>query len=302
VYSTYLGGTEADAGQEVAVDAHGNAILTGTVQSLDFPVKRAVQEKLGGNVCGTPEFPQNCPDVFATKFRADGQALVFSTYLGGANTDVGTGIGLDGAGNVYLAGFTQSDDFPTRSALQPTYNGGDCDPSPEFVALCPDAFITKLTADGYAFVYSTYFGGTSADASLGLAVDRAGNVYLTGGTTSRDFPTRRAVQPQPGGGDCGTPEGPAPCNDAFITKLNTQGDALGYSTYLGGSNVEEGQAIAVDHAGTAYITGGTFSTDFPTRNAQQPTKAGDQFANNAFVVKLRDPADGRRVYLPVMGR
>jgi hypothetical protein len=302
VYSTYLGGSDTDAAQAVAVDAHGNVILVGTVQSEDFPVKQAVQPGLGGNVCGTPEFPQNCPDVFITKFRADGQALVFSTYLGGANIDVGTGVALDGTGNVYLAGYTQSDDFPTRSALQPTYNGGDCDSSPEGVLPCLDAFVTKLTPDGYALVYSTYFGGQGNDAALDLAVDRSSNVYLTGGTTSGNFPTRRAVQPQPGGGDCGTPEGPAPCDDAFITKLNAAGDALVYSTYLGGSNTERGQAITSDQAGTAYITGGTISPDFPTRNAQQPTKAGDQFANNAFVVKLRDPADGRRVYLPVMGR
>ncbi len=203
---------------------------------------------------------------------------------------------------MYLAGYTQSDDFPTRSALQPTYNGGDCDPQPELVLPCLDAFVTKLTADGYALVYSTYFGGQGNDAALDLAVDRSSNVYLTGGTTSSNFPTRRAVQPQPGGGDCGTPEGPAPCNDAYISKLNAAGDDLVYSTYLGGSNGEGGNAIAVDQAGTAYVTGGTFSTDFPTKKAQQPTKAGDQFANNAFVVKLRDPAQAPRVYLPIMGR
>ena len=254
VYSTYLGGSGEDEGARIAVDESGSAYLTGVTDSMNFPTANALQPTFGGGLGGGF-------DAFVTKLSADGTSLVYSTYLGGLASDLGSGIAVDESGSAYLIGFTDSTDFPTANALQPSHDPGT------------DAFATKLSADGASLVYSTYLGGLSVDAGLGIAVDELGSAYLIGITDSTDFPTANALQPTFGGG-----------RDAFVTKLSADGTALDYSTYLGGSGNSEGSGIAVDGSGNAYLSGWTQSSDFPTANALQAVFGGGD--RDALVAKL----------------
>jgi hypothetical protein len=256
VYSTYLGGTGVDVAQDVAVDARGNAYIIGYTFSPDFPTADPLQPTPGGGLAS---------DVLVTKLNANGSALVYSTYLGGNGSEEGLDIEVDREGNAYLTGNTGSSDFPTMNPLQPAFSG--------FI----DAFVTKLNPAGSALIYSTYLGGSSLDRGQGLAIDRQGNVYLTGSTLSRDFPTMNPLQPAL-----------SKSQDAFVTKLNSTGSALVYSTYLGGSDGEIGSDIAVDRSGNVYLVGGTFSIDFPTADPLQPGlgDSGPIRSGDAFVTKL----------------
>lgn len=265
VYSTYLGGTDSDAGYSIAVDGAGNAYATGVTISTDFPVTPgAFQTTSGGG-----------GDAFVSKLNSAGSALVYSTYVGGSGNDYGVGIAVDSAGNAYVTGLTLSTDFPTANAIQPTYNGG-----------AEDAFVTKLNATGSALVYSTYVGGTGEDSGFGIAVDAAGNAYIVGRTDSTDFPVANAFQPTNHG-----------YLDAFVTKINAAGSAFVYSTYLGGSSNDVAARIAIDGAGNAYITGDTYSSDFPVANAIQSVKGG---RDAPFVSKL-DAAGNGLVYSTYLG-
>ncbi len=263
IYSTYLGGGYWDGGHGIAVDGTGNAYVTGFTRSTNFPTQNPLQPTFGGGY----------DDAFVTKLNPDGSALVYSTFLGGSDSDWGHGIAVDGAGNAYVTGSTISTNFPTRSPLQPTFGG--------------DAFVAKLNPDGSALIYSTYLGGGNYDRGEGIAVDGAGNAYVTGYTYSSDFPTRSPLQPTLGG-----------ALNAFVTKLNPDGSALVYSTYLGGSDGNWGEGIAVDGAGNAYVTGYTYSSDFPTRSPLQPTFGGDY--DDAFVTKL-NAAGSALVYSTFLG-
>ena len=258
VYSTYLGGSSFDNGEGIAVDAAGNAYVTGDTESTDFPTVSPFQ----------PTFAFGVVDAFVTKLNTAGSALVYSTYLGGNGLDQGAGIAVDTSGNAYVTGLTRSGDFPTASPFQASS------------ATSGDVFVTKLNASGSALVYSTYLGGSGVENRFGggIAVDAAGNAYVTGVTESADFPTANPIQPAHGGG-----------RDAFVTKLNAAGNALVYSTYLGGSGNDDGNAIAVDTSGSAYVTGNTDSTNFPTASPFQATKAG---SSDAFIVKISDVAVG----------
>lgn len=266
-YSTYLGGSGSDYGNSIAVDMVGNAYVTGSTTSADFPMANPIQPTLHGNA-----------DAYVTKFNADGSAIVYSTYLGGGSDDAGFGVAVDSAGNAYVTGETDSTDFPTVNAKQPTYGGGD-----------RDAFVVKINPAGSALVYSTYLGGSGSEDAYGggIAVDATGRAYVTGTTTSTDFPTANAIQPTFGGGE-----------DAFVTKINAAGSAFVYSTYLGGSGVDRGGGIAVNATGDAYVTGGTDSIDFPTANAFQPTLHSG--SGNAFVSKL-NAAGSAFVYSTYLG-
>ena len=261
-YSTYLGGTSLTACSGIAVDSAGDAYVTGTTYSTDFPTTAgAFQTSLGGGGNG---------DAFVTKLNPTGTALVYSTYLSGTNYDGCNGIAVDTAGNAYVTGDTTSTDFPTTTgAFQTTYRGGG------------DAFVTKLNSTGTALVYSTFLGGTNGDGGLGIAVDTAGNAYVTGDTTSTDFPTTTgAFQTTYRGG-----------GDAFVTKLNPTGTALVYSTYLGGTGDDVGFGIAVDTAGNAYVTGDTRSTDFPTTTglSDDLRAATDAFVRSSLSRSRRPP-------------
>jgi len=289
VYSTFLGGFQTEVGRSIAVDAAGNAYVTGWTESTDFPTTLGTfQPAFGG-----------FHDTFVTKLNPAGTALVYSTFLGGSGDDFGNGIAVDAAGSAYVTGGAGSVDFPvTAGAFQPIFGGGGSDFSTRY-----DAFVTKLDPAGSALIYSTYLGGNDYDAGNGIAVDAAGNAYVTGDTGSRNFPIAAgAFQPGFGGG----------IGDAFVTKLDPTGSALVYSTYLGGTDYDAGLGIAVDAAGNAYLTGGTFSINFPTTlGAFQPlpglftlppdlpTRPTIDFSD-AFVTKL-DSAGSALVYSSYLG-
>jgi hypothetical protein len=270
-YSTFLGGGDNETGYGVAVDADGNAYVTGSTGSIDFPTANPLQTSDGGDF-----------DVFVSKVNATGTALVYSTYLGGSGFDRGTGIALDSSGNVYLTGMTASNNFPTTTgAFQTTFGGGTCG-----TVFCSDAFVAKVKADGSALVYSTYLGGGDSDFGQGIAVDAGGNAYVTGSTLSTNFPTATPMQTATAGN-----------SDAFVTKVKPDGAGLVYSTYLGGADGDFGQAIAVDTAGNAYLTGYTFSANFPTASPLQAANAGSA---DGFVSKL-NAAGSTLVYSTYLG-
>ncbi|MCC3371656.1 SBBP repeat-containing protein [Cohnella sp. REN36] len=257
LYSTYLGGTGTETGFAIAVDGAGNAFVTGQTASLNFPITPgAFQPALAGSVSS---------DALVTKLNAEGTALVFSTYLGGTSLDLGMGIAVDGAGLAYVTGQTISSDFPvTPGAFQTTIGGNR------------DGFVTKLNFDGTALVYSTYLGGSSVDNGNAITVDGAGNAYVTGSTSSSNFPVTSGVFQSTLAGS----------SDVFVTKLNAAGSGLLYSTYLGGSSIDEGLGIAIDVSGNAFVTGDTLSANFPTTpGAFQITLAG---SFDAFVTKLNE--------------
>jgi len=287
VYSTYLGGSGYDSSfdEGLALDAAGNIYVTGVTTSTNFPTKNAVQSTYSGGTCGTAPNTYDCGDAFVTKLNAAGNALVYSTYLGGSRDDYANGITIDSAGNAYVVGATNSTNFPTKSALQSTL-GGDY-----------DGFVAKLSPDGSALVYSTYLGGKDFDEVGGIAVDAAGNAYVAGDTASSNFPTQNALQPALGGDF-----------DGFVAKLNPAGSALVYSTYLGGSGEDEAFNLKLDSGGNVYLRGRTNSTNFPTKNPLQPTYGGgscrDDFGAyncfDAFVAKL-NPAGSALVYSTYLG-
>ncbi|QSJ19021.1 SBBP repeat-containing protein [Nostoc sp. UHCC 0702] len=251
VYSSYLGGDSDDVGYGIAVDQAGNAYVTGYTYSTDFSIKNAFDSTFDGN-----------QEAFLTKVNATGNTILYSTYLGGSGDDLGSGIAVDGAGNVYLTGQTNSNNFPTKNAFDSTVGGYD-------------AFVTKLNSNvsGTAsLVYSTYLGGSDYELGYSIAVDKSGNAYVVGSTASQDFPTKNAFDSTLGSN-----------SDAFVTKLNTTGQNLIYSSYLGGDSSDEGYGIAVHQAGNAYVTGITSSSDFPTQNAFDSTLGGDI---DAFVTKI----------------
>jgi hypothetical protein len=279
VYSSYLGGGVGSPftppyseGHAIAVDATGNAYVTGLTASTDFPTMNPFQSTCAG--C-----PSGFPDAFVTKFTAAGDALGYSTYLGGnipgeqgLSSSVGSGIAVDAVGSSYVTGLTYSANFPTANAFQSTLHG------------FTDTFVTKFKASGNGVVYSTYLGGNCFDTPGGIAVDSAGNAYVAGGTCSADFPVANAFQ-----STCAT-HAPFPCDsDAFVTEFNAAGNALVYSSYLGGSNGNAAFGIAVDTAGNAYLAGTTSSTDFPAVNPVQATYGGG--VQDDFVAKISPTAD-----------
>ncbi len=252
VYSTYLGGSGSDPVSGIAVDSSGAAYVAGHTSSVDFPILNPYQEIYIGNF----------QDAFVTKLSSNGNSLIYSTYLGGNGNDIAKGIALDAAGAVYVAGYTFSPDFPTLNPYQSIHGGRD------------DVFVFKLNNAGNNLLYSTYLGGSDADFGYAITVDATGKAYVTGQTISNDFPMQNPYQ--------GTLN--VDGRDAFVTKFNSDGSSLVYSTYLGGNDTDIAQGIAVDAAGAAYVTGRTKSTDFPTQNPYQGTYNGG--FSDAFVTKL----------------
>ena len=254
LYSTYLGGNGKDDGFGIAVDAAGNAYVTGDTRSSDFPgtAGSLIQSMYGGGDY----------DAFVTKLNANGTSILYSTYLGGGNDDYGYGVVIDQAGQAYVTGQSGGPGFP--ATIPNTCRGNS------------DAFVTKLNAAGTSLVYSTCLGSSDTETATAIAIDEEGNAYVTG-VAGVGFPgtTGSPIQGTYGGGP----------TDAFVTKLNASGTAILYSTYLGGSGRDGGFGIAVDAAGYAYITGHTSSTGFPgtAGSSLQPTLGGNL---DAFVTKL----------------
>ena len=254
IYSTYIGGSEEDRGYSIAVDVSGNAYVTGYTRSSNYDITPgAFQSTRGGSY-----------DVFVTKLNATGSALIYSTYIGGSNEDLGYSIVIDVSGNAYVTGQTLSDNYDiTPGAFQSTMEGWI------------DAFVTKLNATGSALIYSTYLGGSDEDRGYSIAIDASGNAYVTGLTRSDNYD----IIP---GAFQSTMEG---YYDVFVTKLNAAGTALIYSTYIGGSNADKANSIAIDASGCAYVTGQTWSSNFDiTPGAFQSSYGGGD--NDVFVTKL----------------
>ena len=316
LYSTFLGGYNNDEGESIAIDSARCAYITGSTESSDFPMEAAYDDtyngggdvfvtklsSLGGALeystylggfgldavsciavdqvgcaytagwIGYPGFPTHNAhdtswnggqDVFVTKLSSSGNALDYSTYLGGSGDDYGDGIAVDGSGIAYLVGGTSSSDFPTQNAYDASNNGN------------LDAFITRLSSSGMVLEYSTFLGGSSSDRGRSIAIDGHGHAYVIVLTNSLDFPVLNGYDWSYNG-----------VWDACVSELSALGNSLGYSTYLGGSDWDEGRAIAVDDSACAYVTGLTGSADFPTYNGYDANLGGGR---DAFVTKLSCP-------------
>jgi len=321
-YSTFLGGSNSDYGEDIAVDNSGNTYVVGRTRSNDFPTYNPYQAVFGG---GTH-------DVFVAKIDPTGQNLVYLTYLGGSGDDAGYGVAVNNSGWAYITGYTESSDFPTEMAFDDTHNGDR------------DAFVTSLSPDGSALFFSTFLGGVLYDIGQSIQVDGSGNVYIAGSTRG-DFPLQNPIDDTVGeswaafalkidalgsfpiystyisgtdpaygyaidvdvngnayvagyleynGNDDFPTVNPIQASyaggdhDGFITKINAAGDAFVYSTLLGGEDNDWLADIAVDVGGNAYVTGFTNSFSFPTSNAFQVGLAGEF---DAFITKINAAGD-----------
>ena len=254
--STFLGGTSEEYTHSITIDTSGNVYVSGHTYSSDFPTTGGYDSSFNGGSY----------DIFVSKFNSGLTSLLSSTYLGGSSYESGGFLLLDSSGNVYIAGYTASGNFPTTTgAYQTSSNGGDY-----------DAFVSKLSGDLSSLVASTYFGGSLADNINAIAMDSSGNVYATGDTYSTNFPiTTGTYQSSYGQRNRGY----------FVSKLNGNLTSLVASTYLGGSSVGDGICVAVDASGNVYVTGQT-STNFPTTEGAYQTSYSGGNGYEAFVTKL----------------
>ncbi|MFX1508108.1 MAG: SBBP repeat-containing protein, partial [Promethearchaeota archaeon] len=240
VFSTYVGGEGNDYGYAIAIDEFNNTYITGETWSSNFPTLGAYDDSLLGNT-----------DVFITKINHSGKELIYSTFLGGGGVDYGYGIAVDAYNNTYITGKTMSSNFPLKNEYS-NYGGYF------------DAFVTKIKATGSDLEFSTYLGGIGEDSGHAIVVDSYNYTYITGRTSSSDFAiTSNAFNRIHSGS-----------YDAFVTKINPNGNELSFSTFLGGSGEDAGHAIAVDSNNETYIAGHTRSSNFPTYNAYSDSFGG----------------------------
>jgi hypothetical protein len=290
VYSTYLGGSGHNDGNSIAIDAGGNAYVTGATNTSDFPITPGAFQPIFRSMLNGGF------NAFVTKLNPSGSGLVYSTYLGGSGGyhgnfgqslggDQAYGIAVDPQGNAYVTGSTTSRDFPTTLGAFQTTNHATNQISGT------NSFVTKLHYTGMLLIYSSYLGGSSnSDSASGIAVDAGGHAYVAGGTCSSDFPTT------PGAFETVAPVKTYPsCASAFVTEMGQNGSELIYSTFLGGSHGDSASAIAIDSDGNAYVTGGTGSSDFPTTSSAFqsvfPAKTYS-YSGSAFVTKLNNTGTG----------
>ncbi len=298
-YSTYLGGSFLDFASGLAADAVGDAYVTGTACSADFPITpkpNIVQATYGGSC-----------DVFVAKVNPTGTAFVYSTYLGGPSADSGNAIAVDQSGAAYITGYAGSG-FPLTpaggSVAQPNFGGGTS-----------DAFVAKISPDGSTLLYSTYLGGSGVDEGEAIAIPSgcAANcdAFVTGYTESLDFPVAAAPNLTPFQTANGCTSGGAPCidkNDAFVARLNSSGSVFKYATYLGGHSGDGGFAIAADAQGNAYVGGITdailipaFSQNFPITPATAVQNTFGQAAATGFIAVLNPTGTGPLLYSTYLG-
>lgn len=257
IYSTYLGGSGSETSFAMAIDANGNAFITGQVYSEDFPTSEgAYDDSQNGD-----------KDVFIFKLNDDGTKMIFSTFIGGAGPDEGLGIVVDDEGHTFITGRSESTDFPTTGGVYDETHNGDS-----------DVVVLKLDPDGSDLVYSTYVGGNQYDVGYaGLAIDDSGNAFVAGHTNSANFPTTEGAYDR---------TYYAAGWDGFCFKLNPDASDLDYSTYFGGYDYEGARAVAIDGEGNAYLTGDTTSSDYPTT-----TDAYDETYNggrDGFILELNN--------------
>ena len=307
-YSTYLGGTGDDMALGIAIDSSGNAYVAGTTQSRRFPVTPSAYQTTYSGEAGQAIFP--CcgsmflgGDAFVTKLNPTGTALVYSTFLGGADDDVAATIAVDNKGSVTIGGYTISPDFPTTQGAFQTKFGGR-EPQNEFFNL-GDGFIARFDPTGSNLVFSTFIGGQGDDWVSAILVDSSGNVFATGGTTSMDFPaTSGAFQAKY--------QGPITLpffvdqllGDAFLLQLDSSGASLDFATYIGGSGDDNAMAMAFDPSGNIVLAGFTNSSNFPVPGSLQKltgpayTQDTNTFGD-AFLVQFS--AAGKQLYGTFLG-
>ena len=260
-YSTYIGGiTGDDKAYAIKVDAFGSAYITGVTGSTDFPTADSIQGDNGGS-----------KDAFVSKLSPAGDSLIFSTYLGGDGEDVGNGLDINSGNEIYIAGKTASTDFPTVSYYDNSLGG------------TKDGFITKLSNTGNSIEFSTYIGGADEDAALAIAIGSDNDAFITGYTTSSDFPVVNAYDSDFNGGTS--------LGDCFVTRLNSTGDMVEYSTFIGGANDDAALGIAIDSIDEVFVTGYTYSLNFPLENAFDIDLSG---SIDAFITKLNATGDSLR--------
>jgi len=310
VYSTYLGGAAADGGYGIAVDAAGNAYVTGFTASTNFPCTR---NAMLNHLACTNSFFFNA-NAFVTEISAYGTNLVYSSYLGGTNYDWGRGIAVDGAGYVYVTGFTASTNFPTTNAVQQqlisvTYTTNSAPTNEIFTTNIVngyllngatnqtfnyDAFVTKFNPSFAGLVYSTFLGGTNNDEANSIAVDSVGNAYVTGWTVSTNFPNTFSNSNLYNGLNNNFYYGYNVTTNAFLTQITWNGTnaGIGYSAVFGGTNlnVDVGNGVAVDAFGDAFVVGSTTSTNFPTTNTLGLLRATNSGGNDVFVIAFNTNA------------
>jgi len=269
LFSTFLGGAGYDRAYALAVDASGAVYVTGSTDSADFPTTPGALNET--NVGRT--------DAFVAKLSPDGDALLYSTFLGGRDSDLGMDIAVDEAGAIYVGGQTSSGDFPVTPGAFDSgfyYN---------------EAFVSKINATGEGLVFSTFLGGDLGEEAAGIAIDASHTVYVTGSTSSSDFPTTPGAFQTAGGGS----------GDAFVLRLDERGQSLLYGTLLGGEGWDLGYSIAVGGDGSAYVTGKTESPGFPvTPGAADTSLANSAYGGDAFVARL-DPSGSSLVYGTFLG-
>ena len=303
VYSTILGGTGIDLGFGIAVDPQGAAYITGSTSSEDFPVTAGVVQRVYGKPVGEFASTPALGDCFITRLNSAGNAISFSTYLGGTVLDACSAIALDPAGNIYVTGGTNSANFPsTEGSYQRSFRGG----RGTFVALkSADGFVAKLNNSATKLIYATFLGGNGEEAGTAIAVDAAGNAFVTGATNSSfGFPLSAAAPQTRYAGSGGNVT--VGLGDAFVIKLDPAGANLIYGTLLGGARDDVAFGIAIGKDGAAYITGSTLSQDFPISavarqaNYRGQSVTADWFAGDAFAAKL-NPAGTAWEYSTYLG-
>ena len=259
-FSTYIGGDGSDRVNQMHIDAEENIYLSGSIFSSDFPTKNAFDDTYGGG-------QENEGDGFLAKISSTG-TLLLSTYIGGNGSDSINQMHIDAEENIYLSGSTSSSDFPTKNAFDDTYGGGD--------GIGDDGFLAKISNNG-TLLFSTFIGGNSSDSINQMHIDAEENIYLSGSTSSSDFPTKNAFSSTLAGGGCYTFPG-----EGFLTKFSPNG-SLVFSTYIGGTDCDFIYEMFVDAMGNMYLRGVTDSTDFPTKNAFDDSYGG---GNDGFLAKF----------------